>query len=110
MMPLSRPTHQSKMRRYKPEEEIAYGPAAWLWDYLRRSGASGFLLPLSGGADSSSTAAIVGAMCQMAVVAIAHGDAQVLADARRCGSFTSCQALRMCTTCNESCISCLLAL
>jgi hypothetical protein len=21
---------------YRPEEEIAYGPAAWLWDYLRR--------------------------------------------------------------------------
>ena len=21
---------------YSPEEEIAYGPAAWLWDYLRR--------------------------------------------------------------------------
>ena len=41
------------------------GPACWLWDYLRRSGASGFLLPLSGGADSSSVAAIVGCMCQM---------------------------------------------
>ena len=59
------------------------GPAAWLWDYLRRSGASGFLLPLSGGADSSSTAAIVGSMCQMVVKAIAEGDAQVLEDAQR---------------------------
>ena len=48
-----------------PEQEIAFGPACWLWDYLRRSGAAGFLLPLSGGADSSSVAAIVGAMCQM---------------------------------------------
>jgi hypothetical protein len=47
------------------EEEIAYGPAVWLWDYLRRSGAGGYFLPLSGGADSSSTAAIVGAMCQL---------------------------------------------
>lgn len=65
------------------EEEIALGPAAWLWDYLRRSGATGFLLPLSGGADSSSTAAIVGSMCQMVVMAIADGDAQVLEDARR---------------------------
>ena len=50
-----------------PEEEIALGPACWLWDYLRRSGASGFLLPLSGGADSSSVAAIVGCMCQLVV-------------------------------------------
>ena len=32
-----------------PEEEIALGPAIWLWDYLRRSGASGYFLPLSGG-------------------------------------------------------------
>lgn len=50
---------------HAPEEEIALGPAAWLWDYLRRSGAAGFLLPMSGGADSSSTAAIVGSMCQV---------------------------------------------
>lgn len=31
------------------EEEIALGPSCWLWDYIRRSGASGFFLPLSGG-------------------------------------------------------------
>lgn len=41
-------------------EEIAYGPACWMWDYLRRSGLKGFFLPLSGGADSASTATIVG--------------------------------------------------
>jgi NAD+ synthase (glutamine-hydrolysing) len=45
-----------------PQEECCLGPACWLWDYLRRSGAAGFLLPLSGGADSSSVAAIVAAM------------------------------------------------
>ena len=33
----------------RPEEEIANGPACWLWDYLRRSGCNGFFLPLSGG-------------------------------------------------------------
>ena len=65
-----------------PEEEIARGPACWLWDYLRRSGASGFLLPLSGGADSASVAAIVGCMCQMAVAA-AETDPGVAADVRR---------------------------
>lgn len=42
------------VRIHTPEEECAMGPACWMWDYLRRSGASGFLLPLSGGADSSS--------------------------------------------------------
>lgn len=34
---------------YSPEEEIALGPACWLWDYLRRSECGGFFLPLSGG-------------------------------------------------------------
>ncbi|OIW09899.1 hypothetical protein TanjilG_32048 [Lupinus angustifolius] len=56
-----------KIKYHSPEEEIAFGPGCWLWDYLRRSGASGFLLPLSGGADSSSVAAIVGCMCQLVV-------------------------------------------
>lgn len=71
-------------RIHSPEEEIAFGPAAWLWDYLRRSGAGGFLLPLSGGADSAAVAAIVGAMCQMVVhAAVVEGDARVAEDARR---------------------------
>lgn len=56
-----------QIKYHSPEEEIAFGPGCWLWDYLRRSGASGFLLPLSGGADSSSVAAIVGCMCQLVV-------------------------------------------
>jgi len=57
--------HSNLPQYHAPEEEIALGPAAWLWDYLRRCGSAGFLLPLSGGADSSSTAAIVGSMCQV---------------------------------------------
>ena len=43
------------------------GPACWLWDYLRRSGASGFFLPLSGGSDSAAVATIVGAMCHLVI-------------------------------------------
>ncbi|KAG1675369.1 hypothetical protein FOA52_012288 [Chlamydomonas sp. UWO 241] len=74
-------------RLHAPEEEIAFGPACWLWDYLRRSGASGFLLPLSGGADSSSTAAIVGAMCQLVVQYAAQGSEEVAAEARRIGQY-----------------------
>ena len=71
----------------KPEEECCLGPACWLWDYLRRSGAAGFLLPLSGGADSSSVATIVGAMCHLVYHNCCnddndHDDA-VLADCRR---------------------------
>lgn len=59
--------------RQEPQHESLQsgaGPACWLWDCLRRSGASGFLLPLSGGADSASVAAIVGSMCQQLVLAI----------------------------------------
>ena len=65
------------------EEEIAYGPACWLWDYLRRSGASGFFLPLSGGADSSATAAMVGSMCHLVCEALGNRDQAVAADVRR---------------------------
>ena len=63
------PTAEIAARLHRAEEEIALGPACWLWDYLRRSGAGGYFLPLSGGADSSSTAAIVGIMCQLVVKA-----------------------------------------
>ncbi|CAA0840898.1 Glutamine-dependent NAD(+) synthetase [Striga hermonthica] len=80
-----------KVHYHLPEEEIAYGPGCWLWDYLRRSGASGFLLPLSGGADSSSVAAIVGSMCQLVVKEILNGDEQIKTDAIRIGHYTDGQ-------------------
>ena len=67
-----------------PEEECCLGPACWLWDYLRRSGASGYLLPLSGGADSSAVCTIVGAMCHLAFEeATQKKNAQVLQDLKR---------------------------
>ena len=44
---------------------VREGPACWLWDFMRRSGASGYFLPLSGGADSSAVATIVGCMTEM---------------------------------------------
>ena len=71
---MSLPSAPITPRIHKVEEEIAYGPAVWLWDYLRRSGALGFFLPLSGGADSSATAALVGSMCQMLMAAVAPTD------------------------------------
>jgi NAD+ synthase (glutamine-hydrolysing) len=51
-----------KLNLLIPEQEIAMGPPLWMWDYLRRSGARGFFLPLSGGADSASVAAMVASM------------------------------------------------
>jgi len=77
------PTGPMKETILLPEQEIAYGPACWMWDYLRRSGGGGYFLPLSGGADSSSTAALVGSMCQQVVEAIQEGNEAVLADVRK---------------------------
>ncbi|XP_076012303.1 glutamine-dependent NAD(+) synthetase [Genypterus blacodes] len=77
-------THQPiTWRFHTPEEEISLGPACWLWDYLRRSGQAGFLLPLSGGVDSSSTACIVHSMCVLVYQAIQDGNIQVMEDVCR---------------------------
>eukprot|EP00743_Colponemidia_sp_Colp-15_P002468 GILK01002675.1.p1 GENE.GILK01002675.1~~GILK01002675.1.p1 ORF type:complete len:704 (-),score=84.43 GILK01002675.1:103-2214(-) len=77
----------STLKLLSGEEEIAYGPACWLWDFLRRSGAGGFFVPLSGGADSTAVVAIVGCMCQLVVRAIRAGESHVLEDVRRvCGN------------------------
>lgn len=77
------PTHQPiQLLFHTPEEEISLGPACWLWDYLRRSGQGGFLLPLSGGVDSSSTACIVYCMCVLLCQAVHDGNSQVLKDVR----------------------------
>ncbi|KAJ3305269.1 glutamine-dependent NAD(+) synthetase [Kappamyces sp. JEL0829] len=66
-----------------PNEEIRYGPACWLWDYLRRSKQSGFFLPLSGGIDSCSTALVVYSMCELVYnKVVVLKDRQVLADLR----------------------------
>jgi NAD+ synthase (glutamine-hydrolysing) len=77
------PSKPQPLRLHTPEEECAYGPACWLWDYLRRSGAAGFFLPLSGGADSSATATIVSVMCHLVVEAAKAGDPEVSRDLKR---------------------------
>ncbi|KAI6149345.1 hypothetical protein BKA82DRAFT_995389 [Pisolithus tinctorius] len=70
-------------RFHKPEEEIALGPACWLWDYLRRSRTQGYFVPLSGGVDSCATAVIVYSMCRLVADAARRAEKQVIADARR---------------------------
>ncbi len=73
----------TQLKIYIPEEEIAYGPACWLWDYLRRSEAAGYFIPLSGGSDSGAVATIVGSMCQLVAKAILDGVPQVTQDIQR---------------------------
>ncbi|KAI4709201.1 hypothetical protein J4E89_005949 [Alternaria sp. Ai002NY15] len=81
--PNIRPTPVQPLRYHRPEEEIALGPACWLWDYLRRSGQAGFMLPLSGGIDSCATATLVFSMCRLVYKAVQDGNKQVLKDVRR---------------------------
>lgn len=45
------------------EQEIHIFVSLWLWDYLRRSRLKGFMMPLSGGLDSSCVAILVYSMC-----------------------------------------------
>lgn len=91
---------------HTPEEEIALGPACWLWDYLRRSGQGGFFLPLSGGVDSSSTACIVHSMCRQVVKSIEHGDAQVLHDIRKILADPEYTPRKAAELCNRLLVTC----
>ncbi|CAR30645.1 glutamine-dependent NAD(+) synthetase [Lachancea thermotolerans CBS 6340] len=77
------PAKAREFHYHTPEEEIALGPACWLWDYLRRCNGTGFFLPLSGGIDSCATAVIVHSMCRLVVQECKEGNEQVLADARK---------------------------
>jgi NAD+ synthase (glutamine-hydrolysing) len=78
-----KPTLQIETKYHRPEEEIALGPACLLWDYLRRSKQAGYILALSGGLDSCSTAVIIFAMCRMVFQAVQEGNKQVIEDMRR---------------------------
>lgn len=80
--PALAPSKPIEVHYHTPEEEIANGPACWLWDYLRRSGTSGFFLPLSGGADSSAVATLAGSMCQIVAREARAGNEEVIRDAR----------------------------
>lgn len=91
---------------HSAEEEIALGPACWLWDYLRRSGQGGFFLPLSGGVDSSSTATIVHSMCRLVVDAVQTGNAQVLYDVRKILSDPTYTPDNPAALCNRFLVTC----
>ncbi|KAF8866592.1 putative glutamine dependent NAD+ synthetase [Acephala macrosclerotiorum] len=75
-------------RYHSPEEEIALATGAYMWDYLRRSTISGYLVPLSGGIDSCATATMVYSMCRMVIQAIEAGNKQVIEDTKRLAKYT----------------------
>ncbi|QSZ36450.1 hypothetical protein DSL72_006329 [Monilinia vaccinii-corymbosi] len=82
--PMVQPTKEISIRYHEPEEEIALGPACFLWDYLRRSRQAGYFVPLSGGIDSCATSVIVHSMCRIVYAAVEKGDnPQVVEDLLR---------------------------
>lgn len=82
------PTLPMEPKMYSVEEEIALCTGCYLWDYLRRSNAAGYLVPLSGGIDSCATAAIVYSMCRIVVEAIEEGNEQVIEDVKRIAKYS----------------------
>ncbi|KAH7151785.1 carbon-nitrogen hydrolase [Dactylonectria estremocensis] len=81
------PSRPIQPKFHSVEEEIALCAGAYLWDYLRRSGTAGYLVPLSGGIDSCATATIVFSMCRMAIEAMEQGNAQVVEDIKRLAKY-----------------------
>jgi NAD+ synthase (glutamine-hydrolysing) len=55
------------------EEEFARAVALGLWDYLRKSRAQGYVVSLSGGADSAACAVLVALMVQFAFAELGQG-------------------------------------
>ncbi|KAH6658121.1 putative glutamine dependent NAD+ synthetase [Truncatella angustata] len=85
------PSREIQPRYHSPEEEIALCAGAYLWDYLRRCGVAGYLVPLSGGIDSCATAVIVFSMCRMVMEACKAGNEQVIADVKRIAKYNEGQ-------------------
>lgn len=61
-----------------PHERFARATAMGLWDYLRKSRSHGYVLSLSGGADSAACAVLVHLACRWALAE--RGEAQVRQD------------------------------
>lgn len=68
-----------------------------MWDYLRRSGASGFFIPLSGGLDSCSTAVSVYSMCREVLKALHAGNKQVEKECMRIAKIIPKSAEELCS-------------
>ena len=55
------------------EEEFARAVSLALWDYLRKSGAQGYVVSMSGGADSAACAVLVGTAIRLAFQELGSG-------------------------------------
>lgn len=66
-----------------PQKQMLLASSSYLWDYIRKSGACGIFLPLSGGADSGLTALIVYYMCERLYKYYQDGAEDVIASLRK---------------------------
>ncbi len=64
-------------------EELALASGNWMWDFARRSGAGGFFIPLSGGADSSTCATLLGLLGERLCEECKKGNKTVAQDLER---------------------------
>ncbi|CAG9997932.1 unnamed protein product [Clonostachys byssicola] len=78
-----RPTLPRELKFHSVEEEVALCAGCYLWDYLARSGSTGYLTPLSGGLDSCATTVSVFSMCRLVISAIEDGNQSVIAVVKR---------------------------
>lgn len=70
---VARPAPTWEDRATVREEEFARACALGLWDYLRKSRAQGYVISLSGGADSAACAVLVSLAVQMAFAELGAG-------------------------------------
>lgn len=65
--PMDAPPKVWEMGKYRKEEEFTRAMALALFDYMRKSFSRGFVVSLSGGADSAAVSALVALMVEMAI-------------------------------------------
>lgn len=66
-----------------PAKQFVEISSSYLWDYLRKSGGSGYFLPISGGADSTVCALILFHLCCNIMKEIELGNLEVLVGIRQ---------------------------
>jgi len=71
--PLTRPQPSWEDRANLREEEFARTVALGLWDYLRKSRAQGYVVSLSGGADSAACAVLIALAVRLAFAELGAG-------------------------------------
>lgn len=86
-IPGLKPSLPMEAKYHSPEEQMALSGGVYLYDYLTRSGMSGFLVPLSGGIDSCATAVMVYSMCRLMIEACERGSETVIAHVKRIATY-----------------------